>query len=130
MVYIDDPRGRWSVPAAQVLRIVAATDWILTPAIDVLAGLGPLPWSRSRRVLVVSARGRDVVALVAAGAIAIEEVAASAVLPLPRELAAATPQVSAVVVAPDASLSLLIEPSAVLSSGAPEVGEELCPSHS
>jgi chemotaxis signal transduction protein len=129
MVHIDDPRGRWSVPAAQVLRIVAATEWVVAPAIDVLAGLGPLPWSRSRRVLVLRVRGREVVALVAAGAIAIEEVAASNVLPLPRVLAAATPQVSAVIVAPDASLSLLIEPSAV-TSGDPVVGEELCPSHS
>jgi chemotaxis signal transduction protein len=130
MVRIDDPRGRWSVQASHVLRIVTATEWVVTPAIDVLAGLGPLPWSRSRRVLVLRVRGREVVALVAAGAIAIEEVAASAVLPLPGELVAATPQVSAVVVAPDASLSLLIEPSAVIASGAPEVGEEPCPSHS
>jgi chemotaxis signal transduction protein len=129
MVRIDDPRGRWSVPAAYVLRIVAATEWVVTPAIDVLAGLGPLPWSRSRRVLVLRVRGREVVALVAAGALAIEEVAASDVLPLPRVLRAATPQVSAVIVAPDASLSLLIEPSAVISSGDP-VGEEPCPSHS
>jgi hypothetical protein len=128
MVHIDDPRGRWSVPAAQVLRIVAATEWSAAPAVDVLAGLGPLPWSRSRRVLVLRVRGREI-ALIAAGALAIEEVVASAVLPLPGVLAAATPQVSAVIVAADASLSLLIEPSAVLS-GAPEVGEELCPSHS
>lgn len=128
MVHIDDPRGRWSVPAAQVLRIVAATEWIAAPAIDVLAGLGPLPWSRSRRVLVLGVRGREI-ALVAAGALAIEEVAASSVLPLPGVLAAATPQVCAIVVGPDASLSLLIEPSAV-TSGDPAVGEELCPSHS
>jgi len=128
MVHIDDPRGRWSVPAIQVLRIVAATEWVAAPAIDVLARLGPLPWSRSRRVLVLRVRGREI-ALVAAGALAIEEVAASSVLPLPGVLAAATPQVSAVVVGPDASLSLLIEPSAVISSGDP-VGEEPCPSHS
>lgn len=129
MVRIDDPRGRWSVQAAHVLRIVAAIEWVVTPAIDVLAGLGPLPWSRSRRVLVLRVRGRELVALVAAGALAIEEVAESDVLPLPRVLRAATPQVSAVIVAPDASLSLLIEPSAVICSGDP-VGEEPCPSHS
>jgi hypothetical protein len=52
------------------------------------------------------------------------------VLPLPSVLAAASPQVSAIIATSDASLSLLIEPSAVLSSSDPVVGEELCPSHS
>ncbi|HEY6173410.1 MAG TPA: hypothetical protein VIX73_03160 [Kofleriaceae bacterium] len=129
MVLVDDPRGRWGVPAAEVVRIIAASDWVVSPAIDVLAALGPLPWARSRRALILRVRGREI-ALVAAGTLAIEEIAASDVLPLPRVLAAATPQISAVVVAPDASLSLLIEPSAVISSGDPLVGEELCPSHS
>jgi hypothetical protein len=130
MVHVDDPRGRWSVPAIQVLRIVTAAEWsagsaigpAIGPAIDVLAALGPLPWTRSRRVLVLRARGREV-ALAVAGALAIDEVATADVLPLPSVLAAATPQIAAVIVASDTSLSLLIEPSAV-------VGEELCPSHS
>ena len=136
MVHVDDPRGRWSVAATQVLRIVAATEWSAGPAIgppiappiDVLAALGPLPWTRSRRVLVLRARGREV-ALAVAGALAIDEVAAADVLPLPSVLAAASPQIAAVIVASDASLSLLIEPSAVIP-GDTVVGEELCPSHS
>src|SRR5437868_15536398 len=112
MVQVDDPRGRWSVSAAAVLRIVAAAEWSAGAVIDVLAALGPLPWTRSRRVLVLRARGREV-ALAAAGALAIEEVAAADVLPLPSVLTAATPPIAAGIVAPDASLSLLIEPSAV-----------------
>jgi chemotaxis signal transduction protein len=110
MVHVDDPRARWSVSASAVLRIIAAAEWSDAPAIDVLAALGPLPWTRSRRVLVLRARGREV-ALAAAGTLAIEEVATADVLPLPSVLAAATPQIAAVIVAPDASLSLLIEPS-------------------
>jgi hypothetical protein len=130
MVLVDDPRGRWSVSASEVIRIIAATEWVTALAIDVLAALGPLPWVRSRRVLVVrGARGHEI-AFLAAGALAIEEVAPSDVLPLPRILAQASPQVSAIVVAPDGSLSLLIEPSGATSSGDPVVGEELCPSHS
>lgn len=133
IVQVDDPRGRWSVSAAAVLRIIAAAEWsagpAVSPVIDVLAALGPLPWARSRRVLVLGVRGREV-ALAVAGSLAIEEVAADDVLPLPGELAAVAPQVSAVIVAPDASLSLLIEPSAVIPSGDTVVGEVPCPSHS
>lgn len=129
MVQVDDPRGAWGVSASGVVRILAAEAWA-APVIDVLATRGPLPWTRSRRVLVLrGARGREV-ALVAAGALAIVEVAAGDVLPLPGVLAEASPQVSAVVVAPDGSLSLLIEPSAVIDPGDTEVGEEPCPSHS
>ena len=130
MVHVDDPRGRWSVSASQVRRIIAATEWRTAPAIDVLAGLGPVPWSRSRRVLVVRGPGGGELALLAAGALEINEVDPASVLPLPLALAATEPQVAAIVVAPDASLSLLIEPSAVITSGDTVVGEELCPSHS
>lgn len=130
MVHVDDPRGRWSVSATEVMQIVPATDWLAGPAIDVLAALGPMPWVRSRRVLVMrGARGQEI-AVVAAGALQIAEVNPASVLPLPIALASAVPAVSAIVVASDASLSLLIEPSAVVSSGDPVVGEELCPSPS
>lgn len=128
LVHVDDARGRWSVPAGEVVRIVAAAEWPGV-AIDVLAALGPLPRARSRRVLVLRARGREL-GLVACGTLEIAEVARADVLALPSELAAATPQVAAVIVAPDASLSLLIEPSAVMPSGDSVVGEETCPSHS
>ena len=129
MVHVDDPRGKWSVTASEVIRIIPAAEWTAAPPIDVLAALGPLPWARNRRVLVMrGASGREI-ALVAAGALEIAEVAPGDVLPLPSVLAAATPQVSAVVAAPDAALSLLIEPSAVTRSGDTVVGEELCPSH-
>jgi hypothetical protein len=129
MVHVDDPRGRWSVSAAQVKRIAAAAEWGDAPAADVMAGLGPLPGGRHRVLVVRGAGGREL-ALIAAGALAINEVDPVSVLPLPVVLAAAVPQISAIVVAPDASLSLLIEPSAVITSGATVVGEELCPSHS
>jgi hypothetical protein len=128
MVHVDDPRGRWSVSASEVIRIISATEWALAAPIDPLAALGALPQARARRVLVMrGARNREI-ALVAAGALAVAEVAPGDVLPLPSVLAISSPSVSAIVVASDASLSLLIEPSAVTSG--PVVGEELCPSHS
>lgn len=130
MVHVDDPRGRWSVSATEVMRIISASDWLSATPIDVLAVLGPVPWVRTRRVLVMrGARGREI-ALLAAGALQISDVDPASVLPLPIALASAVPSISAIVVASDASLSLLIEPSAVLSSGDPVVGEELCPSPS
>ena len=129
MVHVEDPRGRWSVSASEVIRILAAAEWT-APAIDVLAALGALPRARNRRVLVLRGARNGEVALVAGGALAVAEVDPQDVLPLPSVLAAATPQVSAIVVASDASLSLLIEPSAVTCSSDTVVGEELCPSHS
>ena len=130
MVHVDDPRGRWSVSATEVIRIIAASDWHAQAPIDVLAALGPVPWVRSRRVLVLRGVGSREIALLAAGALQIADVDPASVLPLPLALAAAVHSISAIVVAPDASLSLLIEPSAVMSSGDPVVGEELCPSPS
>jgi chemotaxis signal transduction protein len=129
MVHVDDPRGRWAVSASEVLRIIPAADWHGGPPIDLLAALGPLG-GRARRVLVLRGVQNREIALVAAGALAVGDVDPHDVLPLPSVLAAATPQVSAIIVASDASLSLLIEPSAVISPGDIVVGEELCPSHS
>jgi chemotaxis signal transduction protein len=134
MVHVDDPRGRWSVSASQVTRIVNAAEWTAAlhsaPAIDVLGALGPVPWARSQRVLVVRGAGGSELALIVAGALGIAEVDPATVLPLPVVLATAVPQISAIIVAPDGSLSLLIEPSAVITSGDTVGGEELCPSHS
>jgi chemotaxis signal transduction protein len=130
MVHVDDPRGRWSVSASEVMRIIAVTEWLAAPPVDVLATLGPLPGGGTRRVLVMRGMRNRELALVAAGLLAVAEVDPHDVLPLPSVLAAATPQVSAIVVASDASLSLLIEPSAVISSSDTVVGEELCPSPS
>jgi hypothetical protein len=130
MVHVADPRGRWSVSASAVARIIAAAEWRVAPPIDVLAALGPLPDARgATRVLVLHARGREL-ALLATGALVVAEVDAQDVLPLPGVLVAATPQVSAIIVASDASLSLLIEPSAVMPCRDTVVGEELCTSHS
>lgn len=130
MVHVDDPRGRWSVSATEVMQIIASSDWHEGPPIDVLAALGPVPWVRSRRVLVLRGAGGREIALLAAGALEISDVDPTSVLPLPIALATAVPSISAIVVASDASLSLLIEPSAVMASGDPVVGEELCPSPS
>jgi hypothetical protein len=129
MVHVADPRGRWAVSASEVLRILPAVEWRGQPPIDVLAGLGPLG-GRARRVLVLRGVGNRELALVAAGGISVADVDPHDVLPLPSVLAAASPQVSAIIAASEASLSLLIEPSAVISSSDPVVGEELCPSHS
>jgi chemotaxis signal transduction protein len=130
MVHVDDSRGRWSVSASQVKRIVAAAEWLGAPAVDVLASFGTAPGTRSRRVLIVVGGGGDELALLAAGALRITEVDPTSVLPLPVVLAAAVPQISAIVLSLDGSLSLLIEPSAVITSGDTVGGEELCPSHS
>lgn len=129
MVHVADPRGRWAVSASEVLRILPAVEWRGGPPVDVLAALGPLG-GRARRVLVLRGVGNREIALVAVGGISVADVDPHDVLPLPSVLAAASPQVSAIIAASDASLSLLIEPSAVISSSAPVVGEELCPSHS
>jgi hypothetical protein len=129
MVHVADPRGRWAVSASEVLRILPAVEWRGGAPIDVLAALGPLG-GRARRVLVLRGAANREIALVAAGGISVGDVDPHDVLPLPSVLAATSPQVSAIIAASDASLSLLIEPSAVFSSSDPVVGEALCPSHS
>jgi len=136
MVYVHDPRVRWSVPASQVLRIISADDWADTrrssPAIDVLLALGPAPDQArdARRVLVVlGARDREA-ALVAGGPVKIEEVDPASVLPLPSLFAATLPQVAAIVVSPDASLSLVVRPERVTAANDSAPPEEPCPSRS
>jgi hypothetical protein len=116
MVHVQDPRVAWSVPAADVVRIVSVDDWrAAAPPIDVLAALGPVPHVDllSRRVVVVrGVRDRET-ALVAGGPVKIQDVELSALLSLPSLFAAAMPEVAAVVVSPDASMSLVLRPSAV-----------------
>jgi chemotaxis signal transduction protein len=117
MVHVHDPRVRWGVPASQVIRIIPAAEWQTGPAVDVLAAMGPVPsgGAHARRVMIVYGVDDRETALLATGTINIDEVDSTAVLPLPDTLAAATPEVSAIVVAQDASLSLLLKPSAVIS---------------
>ena len=130
MVHVDDPRARWSVSASEVIRIVAAADWSGGAPIDVLAALGHAPRARSLRVVIARGeRGREL-PLLGVGALAVGDVDPTSVLPLPLLLATRTPQVSAIIAAADGSLSLLIEPSAVLFPSDSVAGEELCPSHS
>jgi chemotaxis signal transduction protein len=132
IVQVHDPRVRWGVRASGVVRIIPAAEWSAVPAVDVLASLGALPrtGARIRRVIVVrGARGREV-ALLAAGAIDIADVDAASVLALPGALADRAPQIAAIVVAHDASLSLLLELAAVITPDDIVVGEELCPSRS
>jgi len=128
MVHVHDPRVRWGVPAAQVVRIAAAADWLTGPAVDVLAALGPLPRTDNRRVVVVRGAGDRETALLATGMIDISDVNATDILPLPEALAASAPEISAIVVAHDASLSLLLEPSAVIPPDDSALREEPCPS--
>ncbi|HEU4734289.1 MAG TPA: hypothetical protein VFT22_40635 [Kofleriaceae bacterium] len=106
---------RWSVPASQVTRILAARDWHAAPPLDVLAALGPVPGTASdvRRVVIVRGADDRETALFAAGPISVVDVDASDVLALPTELARAAPEISAIVVAQDAQLSLLFDPVAI-----------------
>jgi chemotaxis signal transduction protein len=122
MVHVHDARVRWIVPASQVVRILAASEWVDSPPIDVLATLGPEPppGLHGRRVVVVSGANDRQTALLATGAIAISDVDPSTILPLPDTIAATVPEVSAIVVAHDASLSLLFNPSAVTRSPSPD----------
>ena len=117
VVHVHDPRVRWGVPASQVVRILPAAEWQAGPPIDVLAAMGPVPagGGHARRVLLVHGVGDRETPLLATGMIHIADVEASAILPLPDTLAAKSPEVSAIVVAPDDSLSLLFQPSAVKS---------------
>ena len=115
MVHVNDPRVQWGIPAAQVVRITA-TSW-LTAATDLLATLAPLPPTNthSRRVMIVRGDDNRETALLAVGPIGVIEVDPADILPLPDELAVASPQISAIVVSHDASLALLFKPSAVTS---------------
>jgi chemotaxis signal transduction protein len=132
MVHVHDPRVRWSVRAAQVMRIAAAAAEWHAPTVDLLAMLGA-PASRrdaTQRALIVSAaNGRDI-ALLAIGPIDVADVDPSDVLALPEALAASAPHISALVVARDGSLSLLLEPSTVTFAEDTVIGEELCQSRS
>jgi hypothetical protein len=135
MVHVHDPRVRWSVPASQVMRIVPAADWRAAAAIDVLSQLGPMPraGTEARRVMIVRGAGDRETALIAAGPITVVDVELDDVLPLPHELALATPAISAIVVARNASLtlslSLLIDPLAIAPPDS-VLREEPCPSRS
>lgn len=114
MVHVADPRARWSVAAARVLRIVPVAEHPGAP-LDLLAGVGATP--PAVRVMIVRDGDREL-AVHAGGAIDIAEVDPADVLPLPPPFAAS--QVTAIVVWPDHSLSLLLQPSA----------EDPCPSRS
>ena len=131
MVHVHDPRVRWSVRASEVLRIApAAAEWHAI-TVDVLSLIGAPPIARtaSHRVVIVRGdTGRDL-ALLAPGPIDVAEVDPGDVLPLPAALARA-PGISAIIVARDGSLSLLLEPSAVTIAQDTVPGEELCPSRS
>jgi chemotaxis signal transduction protein len=132
MVHVHDPRVRWSMAASQVVRIVSATEWDPTPAIDVLAALGPAPsmGTHVRRVVVVRGAGDRETALYASGKIDVSDVEPTDVLPLPDTLTALAPEIAAIVVAQDASLSLLLEPSAVTPPTTSALHEEPCSSRS
>jgi hypothetical protein len=128
MVHVHDPRVKWAVHASQVVRIVAAVDWLAGPPLDVLAALGPVPGTALHRVVVVRGAGDRETALLATGAIDISDVDVTAVLPLPDALAVTTPGVAAIILAHDASLSLLLQPSAVTPPVDSAPREEPCPS--
>ena len=118
--------------AAQVTRIAAAAAEWHAPTVDMLAMIGApaTPRNTALRVVIVrEASDRDI-ALLAAGPIDVADVDPSDVLPLPAALAASAPYISAIVVARDGSLSLLLEPSTVTFAEDTVLGEELCPSRS
>lgn len=113
MVHVHDPRVRWSVRSAQVARIISARD-SFRPPVDVFAALGGSDeHADHRRVVVVRLASGDEVSVLAAGPIDVNDVDSANVLPLPDLLAGSAPHVAGIVVAHDASLSLLLELSAV-----------------
>lgn len=132
MVHVHDARVRWSVPASQVLRIIAANEWHAGPPVDVLAILGPVPGEgdHARRVLVVRGVHDRETALVAGGPVKIEDFEPTDVLPLPEVFHQTMPHVAAITVSADASMSLVLRPSAVASTGDAAPSEEPCPSRS
>jgi hypothetical protein len=131
LVCVHDPRVRWSVRASQVVRIIAATEWaaerIDAPPLDVVDALGGYPRAggEARRVLVIRGIADREIALLAAGPIEIGEVDPGDVLALPAAFAATASQVAGIIIASDASLSLLLEPSAVTTPEDSVSGEEL-----
>jgi hypothetical protein len=131
MVHVHDPRVRWSVRAAEVVRIAsAAAEWHAI-TVDVLSLIGAPAIARDggHRVVIVRGRnGRDL-ALLAPGPIDVTDVDPSDVLPLPDAFAS-SPEISAIIVTRDGSLSLLLEPAAVTIVQDAVPGEELCPSRS
>lgn len=130
MVHVSDPRVRWSVPASRVVRIVPAAAW-RAPLVDVIAALGAAPVTDIQtRVMIVCGAGDRELAVLAAGAIDIAEVDPADVLALPEAFAVTTPHISAIVVASDHSLSLLLQPAAVRHPDGTVLGEEPCPSRS
>jgi hypothetical protein len=131
MVQIVDPRGRWNVQAARVMRIASVRELLDDPgeagdlartATDPLAELGPLPdeGDNTHRVFLLR-HGEHEAALTAAGAILIVDVETDHVLPLPREVAGLAPQIAAIIIAQDESLSLLIDPFVPLEPSVPSV---------
>lgn len=129
LVYVHDPRVRWCVRASQVVRIIAATEWS-SSVLDVVAALGDYPSARgeARRLVVVRGANREI-ALLAAGSIDIADIDPGDVLALPAAFAESASQIAGILVASDASLSLLLEPSAVTAPEDSVFGEELCPRH-
>jgi chemotaxis signal transduction protein len=128
MVHVHDPRVRWSVRAAEVVRIASAADEWHAITVDILSLIGAPATARDRahRVVIVRGRnGRDL-ALLAPGSIDVTDVDASDVLALPDALAS-SPEISAIIVMRDGSLSLLLEPAAVTIAQDAVPGEELCP---
>ncbi len=131
MVHVHDPRVRWSVHASDVMRIVAAVEWGAAPAVDIVAALGGAAGAKPATGRVVVVRGaRTEIALRAAGPIEVSDVDPADILALPAALSASAPQISAIIVAHDASLSLLLEPSALIGPEDTVFGEVLCPSRS
>jgi chemotaxis signal transduction protein len=122
---------RWSVHASRVLRIVGAAERGDAPAIDVVAALGGTATTRpaARRAVVVRGPGDRELALLAAGPIDVGEVESTDVLALPAVLASPRAAITAIVVR-DASLSLLVEPNALIAPEDTVTGEEPCPSRS
>jgi hypothetical protein len=131
LVYVHDPRVRWSVRAAQVDRIIPASEWA-GHALDVVASLGAYPSAHgeARRVLVIRGTGGREIALLAAGPIVVGDIDPGDVLALPAPFAAAASHIAGILVSSDAALSLLLEPSAVITPEDSVSGEELCPRHS
>ncbi|HEX4422478.1 MAG TPA: chemotaxis protein CheW [Kofleriaceae bacterium] len=108
------------MPAARVVRIASAVEWGASPALDLFARLGPVPHDDDHIHRVVVLRGaRDhLIAVLAAGPIQISDVESADILPLPAAFAATAREISAIIVARDASLSLVLDPLAIAATDA------------
>lgn len=113
-VVVSGGAVEWGLPAAEVTRIVADSDWNGPPPLDVAGALGLAPSQAAagspRRILVVATGGGEV-AIQAAGRISTRSIDPSAVWPLPALVRTTTPGrlLASIVLAPGETPLLVLD---------------------